>query len=481
MLLGLDLGTSSAKAALVDDDGSVVAWASAPIPTEHPVPGAAVQDPQAWMRALQDAVARLGINVADHGVRAVGLAGQLPTLCVLDPRGALLGPAITWEDDRASRLVDRLLDEERHHRLWRRSGMPLDGRYLAPMALEHYREALASGATICSAKDWVLRELTGELATDQTTAPGYGCYDLERNAWDPEALDLFRIGRQALPPIVASTETAPLSATAASILGLARGIPVAVGGADSLMAALDLCARGNPGIVAGTSGVVLAPATWEAWEELEVAVLANRPVYGDGLILEADQLVTGGVASWVGSILGLAPGELASALREADPEERSPLAAAYLAGAEQGVLWERGLAGAVVGLTTATTRADLARALIEGVGFELRRMLEVLAPGAKRVRLGGGLASDAAVAQVFADTLGLTLELRDAPAITARAAALLGGFSVGLLGAGDLERAVQGGPSSDVVPDPRRGELEAERFARWRERFPRGARWEQQR
>jgi len=477
MLLGLDLGTSSAKAALVEEDGTLVAWAAAPIPTRHPEPGAAEQDPVSWLEAIATAVAQLPRRPGAAGVRAVGLAGQLPTLCVLGSSGELVGPAITWEDERASALVARLVDAEYRRELWRRSGMPLDGRYLLPMARQHYSAALASGARICSAKDWVLRELTGELATDQTTAPGYGCYDLERNAWDPMTLELFEVDPGALPPIVAATDAVALGAAGADLLGLVSGTPVAVGGGDALTAALELCRGGRAGIVAGTSGVVLVPAGWEAWEVLEVPVLANRAVLGEGLVLEADQLVTSGVLDWAGTLLGLGTPEVVELAASTPARAGAVLVAAYLAGGEQGVLWRDDVAGAALGLTLATTRGELARAVVEGVAFELRRMLEAVAPGTQRVRIGGGMAAWPALLPLLADAMGVVLEARETHALTARAAAVVGGFASGTLGIDDAAEALERPRWRVVEPDPVGMALEAERFARWVELFPERARW----
>src|SRR5580692_4734341 len=153
--------------------------------------GAYEQDPGDWLHAMQQALARLGEAVPVGRWRAIGLSGMLPTLVTLGPDGQPNGPAITWQDSRADDLGDEFRDRCGAAELYRLTGQWVDGRYLLPMFARIARVAprrAAATATIASAKDYLFAWLTGELATDPSTAAGYGGYELETGQWNAGCL-----------------------------------------------------------------------------------------------------------------------------------------------------------------------------------------------------------------------------------------------------------------------------------------------------
>ncbi|HXU59964.1 MAG TPA: FGGY family carbohydrate kinase, partial [Verrucomicrobiae bacterium] len=155
--LGIDLGTSAVKAAVIDESGEAVASGEAAFPTIADAPGKAEQETRHWLDAAGAAVAEIGRQLGgdwQSRIAGIGLAGQLPTLVCLGADGPL-GPAIAWSDSRADGWAAGLLDEGRRAALYRRTGMPIDGRYLGPMYRFHWHDRRAGLRRILSAKDYL--------------------------------------------------------------------------------------------------------------------------------------------------------------------------------------------------------------------------------------------------------------------------------------------------------------------------------------
>jgi sugar (pentulose or hexulose) kinase len=429
--LGIDLGTSSLKVACLATDGHVVATEREAYPLYRDDHGAMEQDPQDWTGALTAAVRRLGTHVDLGRVSAIGLAGQLPTLTVVRD-GQPVGRAVTWLDGRADAWTRTRLAGGRRARFYRRTGMPLDGRYLGPMyALHHAGEAQANDRVL-SAKDFLYLWLTGRRKTDPATATGYAVWDLEGQDWSDALGRFWGIGREQLPEVVAGPDAFdPLLPGAAVMLGIPAGVPVHVGTADSLAAVL-----GSGALRAGTLSSV-----WGSSTAISLAVRAPildrrmrylvTPHALAGLYaLETDLLATGEGLTWLGAITGEPQDRLVRAAAERPRGARGLRFAPYVAGAEQGALWRSDVAGVLQGLTTGHDAGDIARAFLEGIAFEIRRCAELLANaagGADEVALIGGAPTAAGMARLFADVLGRDVVIVDAPSAAARGAALLTG------------------------------------------------------
>jgi xylulokinase len=204
--------------------GAMLARGSAAYPTRRPAAGAHEQDPADWLRAAERAVAQAGGVVPARRWRAIGLAGMIPALVTLDPEGRPTGPAVTWQDARADDLGDEFRERCGAARLYRLTGQWVDGRYLLPMFGRIARDdppRAAATATVASAKDYLFAWLTGELATDPSTASGDGCYELEDGRWNDAALAMAGWpgragGGPGLPAVRPCLTSRPLRARAAA-------------------------------------------------------------------------------------------------------------------------------------------------------------------------------------------------------------------------------------------------------------------------
>ena len=387
LAIGIDLGTSAVKLVALDAAGRIAGNGTAAFPTNSKLPGQAEQSPADWLTALTAAALDLKRELAESArasqsdeFLAIGLAGQLPTLVCLGRDGPL-GPAITWKDARADGSAAQLVERAGRRHLYERSGMPIDGRYLGPMFRHHWYRRRGEVETLLSAKDYIGYVLTGRRLTDPSTAAGYGSYDLEDGSFAAALCELWELSPGMLPEVLPSSAVAgPLHAAGAALLGLDAGLPVTVGAADSVAGALALSGlkEGVAGIMTGSSTIILDAVRGRHLDPSARYLLT--PHVAEGWYgREMDLLATGTGYQWLSRLLRWLPGELDARAARSVPGARGLVFAPYLAAGEQGALWNPALRGLLQGLTLEHSVDDVARAFLEGVCFETRRCLEVLA------------------------------------------------------------------------------------------------------
>ena len=417
--LGIDLGTSAVKVVALDSGDDVLAQAGAGFPTASALPHQAEQAPADWLRALASAMQSLveqlrnarGSN-GQRRIAAIGLTGQLPTLVCLSENDAL-GPAITWKDGRADAWAAARIDAPYRAALYARTGMPIDGRYLAPMVAFHFADRIAELRSILSAKDYLAYALTGIRATEPSTAAGYGVYDLHQQRFSLDLCDFWNLPHSLLPPIQpANSKAGPLSTAGAQMLGLPAGIPVSLGAADSVCASYAMAGL-EPGIVSisfGSSAVIIGACAALTLDPAARYLLTPHAVdtwYGR----EMDLLASGTGYRWLSDLFGWYDGDLAAHAGNSVRGANGLYVTPYLAGGEQGALWNPRLRAGMFGLTLRHSRGDIARAYIEGVFFEIRRCIDVLAETTQidSVRVSGKFVSSPNSLQMLADILGRSI------------------------------------------------------------------------
>ena len=250
VLVGLDIGTSSAKAVAIDRDGEVLKVAERPYAPVSPRPGWSEQDPEEWWRAAEDALDECG----GHHCAGIGLSGQMHGLVALDGAQRPLRPAILWNDARAHEQCGAI-----EERLGLEGFVALTGNRAlagctAPSLLwvrDHEPELYGEIASIVLPKDYVRLRLTGELATDAVDASGTLLFDVAERSWSAKVLDALELDPDWLPRVYESPAPA----------GRLGRVPVAAGAGDEAAAAVGagVVRQGDPvSIVLGTSGVVVA-------------------------------------------------------------------------------------------------------------------------------------------------------------------------------------------------------------------------------
>lgn len=439
-VLAFDLGTGGCKAALVDGDGVVRATAFHPYPTTYPGPLLHEQRPEDWWDAVVRSCRSL-LDGRDAEVAAIGLSGQsLALVPVAADRSLLRASVPIWSDARGGAQARRLFAEVAEDDWYARTGngFPPDlyTAFKIGWLRDHEPELFARTALVLGSKDWVNLRLTGAVATDRSYASGSGVYRLASRAYDPELLAAAGLRADLLPPVVEPTEVVGrLLPDAARALGLPAGVGVVAGGVDNACMALGAGLDG-PGRVYCSLG----SSNWITVSAAEPVLDAvTRPFVFDHVVpdLYISALSTFGGGSslaWLARILDAEDdlGALLDAAAARPIGARGLVCVPTLAG---GTVLEGGpeVRGTFVGLDLGHERADLARAVVEGIALSLARAAEALGdrvalPDAV-VAVGGG-ARGALLLGVLADALGRTVVRtsveQDCAAVGAAALAAVG-------------------------------------------------------
>ncbi len=473
MFLGVDLGTSSVKAVLVDGEQRVVGSASRPLGISRPAPGYSEQDPEDWWRALLDVVDRLRAEHAEAiaAVQAIGLSGQMHGAVLLDAESTVLRPCILWNDVRATeecRDFERAFPESRAVT----GNLAMPG-FTAPKLLwvrKHEPALFARVARVLLPKGWVRFRLTGELIEDMSDASGSLWLDVGARDWSDAALSATNLTRAMMPRLVeGSAPAGTLSPDLAARWGMSRPPLLAGGAGDNAAGAVGLGAiqPGSAFVSLGTSGVL-----WATTERFVPYPQAAVHAFCHALPGTWHQMgVTLSAAASLAWWAGVAGRTEAALLAEmAEPRAPSPaLFLPYLSG-ERTPYNDGVIRGAFAGLTHDVDRAGLTQAVLEGVAFSFRDCLDALAASGTRVAdasvIGGGSRSRAWVA-IIASALGIPLHrVAEGEHGGAFGAARLARLAV----TGEEPSAVCTPPerTETVLPDPALSDAYARRLPRYR-------------
>jgi xylulokinase len=461
MMLGLDIGTSGAKAVLVDERGSVLASALAEYPLSTPQPLWSEQDPADWWRGAQQALKAVltqsGVNTS--GIAGLGLTGQMHGSVFLDAEGRVIRPALLWNDQRTAAECEEITQRVGYERLIQIAGNPALTGFQAPKILwlrNHEPENYRRLARVLLPKDYIRLLLTGEAAADASDAAGTLLLDLQSRDWSDEILSKLEINRDWLPRVYEGPDiTGVLLPQAAQALSLPAGLPVVAGGGDNAASAVGTGVV-RSGVVSssiGTSGVIFAHSDQIALDpqgRLHTFCHAVPEKYH----LMAVSLSAGGSFRWLRDLFTQAfqmasrPGELdytqiTAGAAAVEPGAEGLIFLPYLTG-ERTPHLDPYARGALIGLTARHTAAHVARAVMEGVVFALRDGLEIMRAldvPVEQIRATGGGGRSALWRQMQADIYGVevvTLKAEEGPAY---GAALLAGVGSGVYA--DVNAAVQ--------------------------------------
>lgn len=459
--IGLDVGTSGARAVAVDERGAVVAARSSDYPMHTPRPRWTEQDPADWWTASCEVLAGVASAGREEGesVAGVGLTGQMHGSVFLDAGGEVIRPALLWNDQRTDRQCAEITDRVGAERLVEITGNPALTGFQAPKVLwlrDEEPDAYARLAHVLLPKDHVRHRLTGELATDAADASGTLFLDLRARSWSTEVLDALEVPAEWLPAVLEGPDrSGEISGAASDATGLEAGIPVAAGGGDNAAAAVGTgVTRG--GVLSssiGTSGVLFAHAD-EAAIDPSGRVHAFAHAVPGAYCLLAVTLSAGGSLRWWRDQVGLSYDELVVEASAVPPGSEGLLFLPYLTG-ERTPHLDPEASGAFVGLTARHARAHLTRAVMEGVLFSFRDGIEVMRDLDVRpdeIRAIGGGASSPLWLQLQADVLGRPIHRMAVEEGAAYGAALLGHVAAGTFA--DIDEATAVVRTLEETTDP---------------------------
>ncbi|MFM9108948.1 MAG: xylulokinase [Chloroflexota bacterium] len=440
--LGIDLGTSSVKALVVEDDGRVRGVGSAEFPTSHPQPGWSEQDPDDWWTAAAAAVRQAVGWLSGAGIEAIGLTGQMHGTVLLSEHGQPVMPAVIWSDTRSWRQAQQLNEHVGMEKLAEIAGSPVAAGFQAA-TLSWLKQERASmlwrAGKVLLPKDELRRRMTGETATDPGDASGALLLDVRWRSWSPDLLRQVGLDASRLPTILPSAARAgSLTAAAAEAFGLPAGTPVMTGTGD---AAAGLLGAGivDPGTMLlsiSTGAQVMVPASAvhpDPKGRTHTFCSALEPGPGrPGWYTMGATLSAGMGLRWLrDEALGLTGSDAyermtgwAAASR---PGASGLIFLPYLAG-ERTPYMDARLRGSFLGLGAHHQRGDLVRAVIEGSTMAALDAFEVLREqGARpeRIVMAGGGAKSPLWRQIAADLFGLPVHALATADQAAMGAALL--------------------------------------------------------
>jgi gluconokinase len=443
VVIGVDIGTTAAKAVAFDVEGGAQGDAEHAYPLLEPEPGAAVQDAAEVVEGTLAAIRDAASAAAEAGAHVAGLSfsSAMHSLVGLGDDGRPMTPLITWADTRAGLQAERLRRE--HPELHARTGTPLHPMAPLPKLVwlrERHPETFAGVTRWGEVKDLVLERLTGSWAIDRSCASGTGLLSQQTLEWDAGALELAGVGPSSLPELVDSKARLELRPEAARKLGLAAATPVVAGAGDGPLANLGVGAV-RPGVAAcsiGTSGalrmVVERPVVDPAGRLFCYLLTPGRWVVGGAIN-------NGGVVlQWLGEALAPDLGDHAEAellaLAERAPAGSERLVMLPYILSERAPHWSALPQGAYVGLTRAHGREHLIRAAIEGVCQQLALVLASMREAGndvREIRATGGFARSVLWRQMLTDALGMPVGFAAGHEGSAFGAALLGMEALGMV------------------------------------------------
>jgi xylulokinase len=453
-LLGIDIGTTGAKALLFDAaDGTTRASATTEYPMFTPQPLWAEQNPVDWWAAtvtsIRSVLRQEGVD--PHQVAAVGLTGQMHGLVLLDKHGNVLRPCIMWNDQRTGAQCAAITDRIGASKLLEWIANPVLPGFTAPKILwvrDNEPGVYSQVSHVLLPKDYVRYRLTGAFATEVSDASGTALLDVKQRRWSDEMLAALDIPREWLPDCFESTEvSAKISALTADETGLIAGTPVVGGGGDQAAQAVGsgIIRTGIISATLGTSGVVFA-ATEKFLVEPEGRLHAFCHAVPGQWHLMGVMLSAAGSFRWFRDVLGQAESAqarssganvydlLTAQAAEAPAGSEGLIFLPYLTG-ERTPYPDPDARGVYFGLTLRHGRPHLIRAILEGVAYGLRDSLELMrAMGLHiaQVRASGGGARSALWRQILADVFNSEIVLVNVAEGAAYGAALLAGVGAGV-------------------------------------------------
>ena len=460
LALGIDLGTTAVKAAILDGEGRLIRSGSAPARVLAGPNGLAEQEAEGIWRDARDAVrSALSGTALGPAVRAVALSSQGGTLVLLDDAGAPIGNAISWMDTRPARLGPALLQGRDDAFFYEKTGWSLRLGALPLAQLLRLRaeapETLRRARRVHFVDSYVVERLVGEGACDPSDAAITMLYNVRERRWDAELLALAGIVEGTLPRVVASgTPLGRIRGEAAAELGISPEATIVAGGHDQYCAAFGAgCTRAGETIVScGTAWVVLA--------------MTSDPRFDREARLAPAEAVAGGLWGLLGSCsgVGAAVGWFRHAASGAEiPFETLEAAAAAVEPAADGIVFvppasDRG--GRLLGLRLHHGFGHVARAVLEGPALGARALLARMRKAGcepSALRAVGGATRSRPWMQILSDATGLPLEIAGVQDVASYGAARLAGQSTGLIppdAPWPAARAPGAGDGSRIEPRP---------------------------
>jgi gluconokinase len=450
-MIGVDMGTTSTKAVLFTTTGEVIAKEGIEYPLHSPTAETAEQDPeviyQAVLSAIKDTIRISGVDPA--AIRCISFSSAMHSVIAVDADNKPLTACITWADNRATKWTEKIKEETDSHSIYERTGTPIHP--MAPLSKlrwlkEEHPAVFGQTAKFISIKEYVFFKLFGSYKVDYSIASATGMFNLEKLAWDEEALAVAGVSADQLSEPVSTTyQFVGLTEQMAEELGLLRQTPFIIGASDGVLSNLGVGAveEGVVAVTIGTSGAIRAvtdkPTTDPKGRIFCYALTENHwvvggPVNNGGVVLRWVRDELGAAETETAARLGIDPYEVLTKIASlVSPGSDGLLFHPYLAG-ERAPLWDANARGSFFGLGLHHKKEHMIRAVLEGVLFNLYSVLLALTEltgSPKKIQATGGFARSSLWRQMMADIFDQEVHIPESYESSCLGAAVLGLYSLG--------------------------------------------------
>ncbi len=464
-MIGIDIGTTSTKAVLFEQNGRIVATGNEGYPLYTPSASVAEQDPEEIFAAVVQSVKQIMADsqVPPDQIMFVSFSSAMHSLIPVDREGNPLMRCLTWADNRSQPWSDKLKNELGGHEIYMRTGTPIHP--MSPLTklmwLRHdMPEIFQAADKFISIKEYVFKKLFDQYIVDYSIASATGMLDLRRLDWDAEALDLAGITPDRLSAIVPTTHTIQgLSEAYAREMGLSSSTPFVVGASDGVLSNLGVDAI-DPGVVAvtiGTSGAIRTVVDQPVFDpkgRIFCYALTDKhwviggAVNNGGVIFRwvRDQFAASEIET--ANRLGISPYDVLTKIAErVRPGSDGLLFHPFLSG-ERAPLWNPNVRGSFFGLTLHHQKEHMIRSVLEGVIYNLYTVLlamEEQIGQPRKLQATGGFARSPLWRQMMADIFDQKVVIPESIESSCLGAVILGLYALGKIESFDVVKEMIGG------------------------------------
>ena len=416
-IIGMDVGTTATKGVLYDENGKAFFSASKGYPLIQTKIGQAEEDPEVIFDAVQEVIFAL-TQKEDGEIAAISWSSQMHSLIGLDKDNNLLTNSITWADNCAKNVVQDAKKSGLARKIYQKTGMPMHP--MAPIykmlwLKDNEPELFNQVKKWIGIKEYLIFRLTGKLIIDTTMAAGTGMLNLKTLTWDQELLDTLNVKQEQLPEIAQPTEiVAPIKEEYVQKLGIDLDTKIVLGASDGYLSTIGVNAIDSDhfALNVGTSGAVRTivdqpkidqNASYFCYPVDKKHYLLGGPVNNGGIVF-----------NWARQTLfdaGETPQDYLDVAQSAPAGSRNLIFLPYLGG-ERAPIWDANARGSFVGLTRMHQKPEMARAVIEGIIFNLYDAAFSLIKNTKKpvaINATGGFLKSAFVRQLCADIFNMPI------------------------------------------------------------------------
>lgn len=454
-MIGVDIGTTSTKSVLYDEQGQFITKHNIGYPLHTPNVDVSEENPDelfdAVLMTVKHVIRESGVHKED--IKLISFSAQMHSLIALDSQHERLTESMIWADNRANRYADLINEQYGGHDIYKRTGTPIHP--MSPLSkifwMKHEQpDIYQNTAMFADIKTYIFYQLYGKYVIDHSMASATGMFNLQQLDWDQEALELLGISASQLPQLVPTTHILKgMKKRYATLMGIDENTPVVVGASDGVLSNLGVNSykKGEVAVTIGTSGairtVIDKPRTDYKGRIFcyvldEDHYVIGGPVNNGGVILRwlRDELLASEVET--AKRLGVDPYDVLTKIASrVKPGADGLIFHPYLAG-ERAPLWNANARGSFFGLTLSHQKEHMIRAALEGVLYNLYTvylaLIEVMNETPNTIKATGGFAKSEVWRQMMADIFDTDVIVPES-----YESSCLGACVLGLKALGDIE------------------------------------------